>query len=290
MSFRGILSFILVFLSTGLYAQRLHTVSGSFTYYLSQDISVDQAKRQAVEKAKIQLIADEFGTIVGSSSVTFVNNTSSSSEVSMISLGESEVKGEWIETIGEPEISLSFENAMIVISVAIKGKVREIKGSKIELDVKVLKNGTEPKYESADFRDGDDMFLYFRSPVDGYLTVYLYDGMGQVYCLLPYSQQNAGRVDIKAGRPYVFFDVESTCEEIPQYIVDEYCLTCSQTMELNRIYAVFSPQVFTRALDDSASEALPRSLDFEAFQKWLAKCRRQDPEMIVSCRDISIKK
>ena len=60
MSFRGILSFILVFLSTGLYAQRLHTVSGSFTYYLSQDISVDQAKRQAVEKAKIQLIADEY--------------------------------------------------------------------------------------------------------------------------------------------------------------------------------------------------------------------------------------
>lgn len=62
---------------------------------------------------------------------------------------------------------------MLVVEVYVNGKAREKNGAGVEFDAKVLRNGTDLKFESLDFQNGDDLYLYFKSPVDGYLVVYL---------------------------------------------------------------------------------------------------------------------
>ena len=281
-----VLSFVLPEI---LWAQKVQKVSGEYTYYAPTSVSLDQARQIALDRAKIQLIADEFGTVVSSTNITRIANTNGTSDIQMTTLGESEVKGEWMETIGEPKYEVGYENDMLYVKVSISGKIREIVSASIDIKAKLLKNGVEDKFESDQFRSGDDMYLSFQSPVDGYLTVYLYDGDDTVFCLLPYQKQNVGQIPIKANTYYLFFSSEKSLD-IPSSLVDEYTLTASKALELNRLYVVFSPNRFVKAVDNSALlDNIPRLLDFNSFQKWLSKNRSQDNDMILKPIDLVIK-
>jgi hypothetical protein len=120
--------------------------------------------------------------------------------------------------------------------------------------------------------------------------VYLYDGKNTVYSLLPYRNQPVSSVAIKANQRYVFFS-QADSDIIPFPMVDEYILTCSDELELNRMYIVFSPNLFTKALDEEGDSAdKPRILTWDKFQKWISKCRRRDVKMEVEIKDIIIHK
>ena len=259
-------------------------------YYAPSSVTLDQAKQIALDRAKVQLIADEFGTIVGSTNITRIENTNGSSDIQMLTLGESEVKGEWLETIGNPIYEIGYENDMLFVKVSISGRIREVVSATIDVKAKLLRNGTEDKFEGNEFRTGDDMFLSFRSPVDGYLTVYLYDGEETVFCLLPYQNQLVGQIPISANRQYLFFSCEKH-QDIPVNLVDEYVLTTSKDIELNRMYVIFSPNHFSKAVDQfGGTVETPRMLSWGEFQKWMSKCRRQDTQMRVDVKDIVIRK
>lgn len=274
--------------SVALCAQRTEKAHAEYTYHAPENVTVETAKRTALERAKIQAIADEFGTVVSQSNTTFVSNQNGESNIDFFSLGGSEVKGEWIETIGEPEYTISYEQGMLVVKVTVSGRIREIVSAPIDIEAKLLCNGTESKYESEYFKDGDDLFLSFHSPTDGYLAVYLVDASQTAYCLLPYQNQREGIYPINANESYVFFSTKHAVN-IEKNIVDEYVMTTSQTAEVNRIYVVFSPNSFCKATDNSSSETLPRELSFEEFQKWLVKCRKNDIKMQVINKEITIK-
>ena len=55
---------LLLALSLPVMAQKTKTVEGEYTYYAPENVTPEQAKRIALERAKTQAIADEFGTIV----------------------------------------------------------------------------------------------------------------------------------------------------------------------------------------------------------------------------------
>lgn len=280
---------ILVFPET-IWAQRLVKVSGEYTYYAPVTVTLDQARQIALDRAKIQLIADEFGTIVSSTNVTRIANINGTSDIQMTTLGESEVKGEWIETIGNPKYEIGYENDMLYVKVSISGKIREIVSASIDIKTKLLRNGTEDKFESEEFRSGDDMYLSFQSPIDGYLTVYLFDGDDTVFCLLPYQNQSTGQIPIKANTPYIFFSTEHT-KDIPAHLVDEYVLTSSNEIELNRMYVIFSPNSYSKAIDSQSDIAsVPRMLKFNEFQKWLSNSRTRDIQMNQKIVNITIMK
>ncbi len=264
-------------------------VSGEYTYYTPDNVTLEQAKQIALDRAKIQLIADEFGTYVGNTNITQVKNVNGTSDVRTMSLGESEVKGEWIETIGETKYDIGYENDMLYVKVRISGRIREIIYASIDYKARILKNGTENKFESTEFRANDAMYLSFQSPVDGYLTVYLYDGSENVYCLLPYRTQSVGQIPIKADEKYVFFDPSKSFDINPD-LVDQYVLTCAGEMELNRIYVIFSPNIFTKASSNlGVNEITPKMLTFKDFHRWLSKCRKQDSSMSLNVIDLVIR-
>lgn len=269
---------LLLALSLPLLAQKTKTVEGEYTYYAPENVTVEQARRTALDRAKIQAIADEFGTIVQQTNTTRIQNRDGESVSDFYSIGGSEVKGEWIETIGEPEYTISYESNMLVVTCRVKGKAREIVSAQIDIKALVLRNGTDDKFEDDDFKSGNDLYLSFVSPVKGYLAVYLIDDDNKAFCLLPYRSQTEGIYPIEANRRYVFFDIKSAPAQERPY-VDEYVMTCERSSEHNLIYIVFSPNPFAKAADNSSSDLLPREISFDDFQKWLVKCRKHDKEM-----------
>lgn len=282
-----VLIFIASLAVSAIFAQKAEIVTGTYTYYAPENISLEEAKRIALDRAKIQAIADEFGTIVSQNNSTVTINDNGKSDSRFLSLGGSEVKGEWIETTKEPKYKVSYEGNMLVVSVTVSGKIREITNAGIDIVAKVLRNGTEEKFESNEFKNGDDLFLYFKSPVDGYLVVYLLDETTQeVYCLLPYKASGEGAYPIEHDKPYVLFS--SKHEVINPSIVDEYTLTCSREVEFSEIYVIFSPNIFAKANANDDKELLPRQLSYDAFQKWLVKYRNKDSNMSVNKKQIKI--
>ena len=275
---RYITIILLLILSSTVFAQKLKTVEGEYTYHAPENVTMEQAKRTALNRAMIQALADEFGTIVSQSNTTRVENKDGQSNIDFLSIGGSEVKGEWIETIGEPIYNIRYEGDMLIVSVKVKGKAREIVSAGIDFQAKVLRNGTEDKFESDQFRSGDDLYLSFQSPVSGYLAVYLIDANNQAYCLLPYRNQTDGIYPIKANQHYLFFNIKEAPQQERLY-VDEYVMTCERETEQNHIYIIFSPNQFAKATDNHTSPSLPRELSYKDFQKWLVKCRKHDKEM-----------
>lgn len=256
-------------------AQKTEKVHGEYTYHVPDNISLEEGKRAALERAKIQALADAFGTLVSQNNSTIVKNENGKSSVDFLSIGGSDVKGEWIETIGEPQFDIFYENNILTIKVSIDGKAREIKNAVIDFVAKLLRNGTEEKYESDEFLNGDDLYLYFKSPINGYLAVYLFDeNTQQVFCLLPYKSSGEPAYKIIHDKPYIFFSCQKA-EENPSE-VDEYTMTCEHSMEQNIIYIVFSPNMFAKAFAEDENIKLPRQLPLKEFQKWLGKCRTKD--------------
>lgn len=286
---RALFIFSLLLSSLTVFAQKMKTVEGEYTYHAPENVTMEQAKRTALDRAMIQALADEFGTIVSQSNATRVENKNGQTDIDFLSIGGSEVKGEWIETIGEPQYNIMYEGDMLIVSVKVKGKAREIVSAGIDFQARILRNGIEDKFESDQFRSGDDLYLSFHSPVSGYLAVYLVDADNQAYCLLPYRNQSDGIYPVKANQRYLFFNVKEAPQNERSY-VDEYVMTCRRSSEQNQIYVIFSPNQFVKATDNQSDATFPRELKFEDFQKWLTKCRKHDKEMNLRMMPIVINK
>ena len=279
----------LCFLCVDAFPQRTEKVYAEYIYHAPENISLEEAKRIALERAKIQAIADEFGTIVSQSNTTLISNRNGESSSDFFLLGGSEVKGEWIETIGKPEYDINYEQGMLVVKAMVNGRIREIVSAQIDIKAEVLCNGTDLKFARTDFKSGDDLYLYFQSPVKGYLAVYLVDEVSQmVYCLLPYKSSSEAVTPIEKDKSYIFFSAKHAGDK--GHLVDEYTMTCNNPVERNTIYVVFSPKEFAKANSNNVDELLPKELSFEEFQRWFSDGRIKDKKMIVECKQIIINK
>lgn len=272
-----------------IHAQQTKTVTAEYTYYGPENISPEQAKQIALERAKLQEIEKAFGSVVQQTNKRVIQTKNGVSSIDFYSEGDSEVKGEWIETIGEPEFIIYNEDHFQIVIVKVKGKIRERKTAAIDIEAKVLCNGTASRFESEHFKNDDDLFLNFHSPVDGFLAVYLVDANQTATCLLPYEEQTNGAYNIKANESYVFFS-EKYADPAEAAQVVEYKMTTEREVEHNTIYIIFSTNQFFKAKDNLSTERQLRELPFKEFNQWLAKSRKQDINMQVIKKNITIKK
>ena len=277
------------------FGQKMKTVGGEYVYHAPENVTIEQAKHTAIERAKIKALADGFGTIVSQNSTTSMINLNGESSTNFLSVSGSDVKGEWIEDLEEPKVLPNYEGGMLVVTAKVKGKAREILSAGVDFTTKILRNGKEDKFESDDFKNGDDLYLAFQTPTKGYLAVYLVDAENMAYCLLPYRNQTDGIYSVDANQRYLFFSPEEAPAS-ERALVDEYAMTCERQMEYNFIYVIFSRNQFTKAVDAASDKQIdgyagaPRELSYENFQKWLTKCMKHDAEMNMKKIPISIKK
>ena len=280
---------MLLGIATTSYAQKVKKVQGEYIYHAPENVSLEQAKQTALNRAQIQALGDEFGTIVAQHNATMMNNTNGSTNTDFTSLSSSDVKGEWLETVGEPKYDITYEQGMLVVKCTVSGKARELVASQNNFIAKILRNGIEDKFESGNFKSGDDLYLSYQTSVKGYIAVYLVDDAKNAYCLLPYQSSTDGKVAVEANQKYIFFNQKTAAPLFQAYEVDEYNMTCEKSSETNYVYVISSPHPFVKAIDNAVA-GLPRELSFDDFQKWLSKNRTQDKDMQVDIKTIIVEK
>lgn len=269
------------------FAQQTKFVTGTYTYYPPENVTLEEAKHIAVNRAKASAIADEFGILVTQKNATVISNTNGKSENRFLSLGGSEVKGEWIKTTKEPVFDIKYEQGKLIVSVMLKGVIREFPKNNLTYSSMILRNGTTEKYESDDFKNGDDMYLRFSSPTNGYLVAYMYDETSDMaVCILPYIADNAeGNVKIEGGKDYLFFKKNTQGD-----IADEYTLTANNSnAEFETLYLVFSTEpIYTISQNVRKNDMGMRYVLHKEFTKWLVENRKR-PNVKVTEQMITIK-
>ena len=263
-------------------AKKAVEVEGEYTYYIPYNVSRDNAENTAMQRGIVSALANEFGTLVSQITQQDMRSSKDGENVDFWSSASTLVKGEWIETIGQPEFIPSIVDGDFVVTCKIKGKAREISSSLAELDIHLLANSTDPNSETSSFMDGDKIFMQFTSPIDGYLTVYLEGEDGNVMRMLPFTDEHTNTKKVEANKRYFFFVSNEGDQE-------QYNLFTDKPIERNNVFIVFSPNEYVKPIDYSPQEALDlRSLTSKAFRNWVTKLRSADNKLQFIIKPITI--
>jgi len=281
------------FVASPLYAQSQKHKKHTYVYHAAPNESMEQAKRNAISRAKVEALREEFGTIISGANATSLiskNNITTSKFASLSSEGE--VNGEWIGDTEEPKTEVVLDGSSFIVTATVNGKIQELTNNPIPFEAKILRNTPDSRYESSEFMAGDDLFVSFLSPVDGYLAIYLLDGEN-AYCLLPYANSQGGAFPITHGKEYILFSPKKYSEGENPQIIDEYTLTADGSFqELNQLYFIFSPNKFSKNVDRfkqrEDGNVYPRVQTWGAFQQWIIRTRRKDKEMAVQTKYVVI--
>lgn len=275
-------------------AQKQKSVEATYTYVAAQRESLEDAKRNAVHYAKIEALRKEFGTLVSDASAsTIVQKGNKTTEKFVSMSGEGELNGEWIGDREAPKIETTLDGDKFVVKATVKGYATEINNNTIDYVAKVLRNRPSPEYESEEFVAGNDIYVSFSAPIDGYLAIYLLDS-DNAYCLLPYRANKDGFFKVTHQTEYILFSQSHhAVGENPQEI-DEYTVTSDKEMsDFNQIYFIFSPNMFRKPVDfnKQVEEGIvyPRMMTWGNFQEWIIKARKRDKEMSVKVKNIEVK-
>jgi hypothetical protein len=276
------------------FAQKIVRVNGSAQVKMEQSMTLEETREKAKELAKINAIEQAFGTYTEQQFDMRIED----GKTSYHTIGTTKVKGEWIETTDisfkdnfRTETGRYGKQEVRYVTCNIKGKARKIT-PKANIEFQVL-NSPLQAARTTSFYDGEQLYLWFRSPVSGYLAVYLDNGE-TAYCLLPdiYTPDKfASGVYVKKDKEYLFFSPLNN--DLPQSQVEEYIMFTNKRVEYNTLYIIFSEEEFVKpglkSKEKQEGKILPRSLSAEKFQKWLADQRAastsfQDKRVKISIR------
>ena len=288
---------LLTMMGFSAHAQKEKKSSATYQINLTQsNFTESEACQKCKELAMIEAIEKQFGRVVVQGNSTLIKNTTTGEETETTQIfnmiAETYVNGEWIETLDESCERFVYEEEFWV-KCSVKGKVRELLQPKIELVTKTL-DCLQDNCESDEYEDGESFYMYLKSPVDGFVTIFISDAE-VTQRILPYSKMPKGMmnaVEVKADEEYILFSQEKDKLNLGAY-VDEYEMYAENEVDQNRIYVIYSEKPLIKpALYKSEEEEfdMPMQLDSEDFQKWMAKQKRYNPEMVVFRSDITIKK
>lgn len=271
-------------------AQKEVTVEGRYRYVMEDNETQAQAQAKAIDQARFEALREKFGTYITGTGMSSVVDGKSK----YVQVGMNEVKGEWIRDLETPKVTREIDpsTGQIIFTVVVRFKARERLNEAVEVEAKLLRNGTTLKFADTEFNSGDQMYLWFKAPCDGFLTVYIEGEGDTVYRLLPYNRSRNKSYPIKGNKEYVFFSQNHIYGNETKRLVDEQLMTASSVMEWNRICVIFSPNEYTISPDSDGSTVSGkkeginlnkaernRELPKKNFQEWLGKCRTRDPKM-----------
>ncbi len=266
-------------------AQRTAKVSGKSTFIVSENdnVTLKEAKIKAIEMARTNAIKDEFGVLVASDFINSDRVVDDELSSFYIMNTASSVKGEWLGDDKEPVVKMEIVNGDIWFTAEVSGQAREIVRAQTDLKWQIQKNVDGHKTEADQFDSGERFFVKFKSPTDGYLAIYLITGDDETSCLLPYRKDTKGRFDVKGRTEYELFD--KSIDTAASY----YKLSTNQLQEYNQIVLIYSPNPFTKCMDESNDPRRPNTLSQKQFAEWLLKNQRADKDMVVQRKWLSIK-
>jgi len=288
------------------------------------DWDKNKQKKEDIEKeaehlAIVNALENAFGTVIVQGNTTFIKNvktgqlTETFSTFSM--LGNTIVKGELIEVLAK-----KFKESPYTIKVDKKKKIekmdlvcqvtinaREITETKLPLETWSL-SCPMIKCKNSSFVTGDEFYVYFKTPVTGYLSIYM-DNNTTAQRIFPYqgvSTEYENGMPVDADKDYILF---SSKPEYNPYAdkniqVDELAFGPPEdgVKELDRIFVIYSKNPLNKpALKDNVDYevmkklkdhgfTMPKELPSEEFQKWLIESRYIRTDIQVEIFDVSIDK
>ncbi len=284
------------------------TQTGEYQMRIEKTMSEADATNKCIEQARIAAIRNAFGDVIFQGNSTYIKNVNTGEKTETQNVfnfySDTHVNGEWIKDIGKPKIEKVVQNNETWLTVTLKCEVRELKPSVINFSAKPA-SCPDVKCQTEQFNNGQDFFLIFKAPVNGYLSVYLdVPGEEKTYRILPYKQfATEGSVSVKADEDYIFFAKKNDKTDKSSY-VDEMVLALTQEgiSESNKLFILFSPreQLGKPMLSNIAETEsqkqitksnfeLPSHLPSEEFQKWLQQLRSRNSEIQLSFIYINIK-
>ena len=262
-------------------AQRIATVCGEYRYTVPGEIPLNRAKQIAIDKARNEAIANEFWQVVSQSTNTTIHSSGTQSSVQSDSYASTESKAIWLSDTKEPEVSIAYENDVMVITASVCGKARELKTAEVELRMQVVSNSIETER----FKNNEKVAIHFKSPVNGYVSIFFRDdNAGMIYCMMPYENEDGTAREVKSNKEYIYLSTE---DPIYPY-QEETILVTDKTVEFDTFILVFSKKDFSMPSSE-AGEFVPE-LPVEDFQKWLRKNRINDETMQTIEKSIQIHK
>lgn len=265
------------------------TATGEYTFYGNKSHSLTVCESYALEGARLNAIESVFGKSI--SSDIFQHDLTNDTYFSMFT--NTEVNGEWICDIEEPKFTYNIDkNGLYIVTCNIKGKVQE-KTNKNNIDIisKLLYTDTAIKSPIDNtFYSGDDLFLYFKTPIDGYLSIFLVGDKHQVFRLFPYTFSKSSNIQVIQDKEYILF---SSKHKTPEHgnKVDELSLIKEideEDITYNYMYIVFSTNKFVKPNDSQKEYNLPAELSYKDFQKWIRHNMNNDPNMVIKTIQFAI--
>jgi hypothetical protein len=279
------------------FAQKVENSEGRYLMKIERNMTEDAAEQKCIELARIDAIRRAFGDVIFQGNSTYIQNkqgdkTETQNVFNFYS--DTYANGEWLNDIEEPEISKIIEKGERWIEVTIKCRVRELRPSMVSFKFSAA---TCPKIEcfTDQFNDGQDFYLYFKTPIEGYLTIFLdVPNDKTTYRILPYGKDAShSSVFVKADQDYFFFAKKHN-EFGNNTAVDELTMTLTEkgVPETNRLFLLFSPNEFndkpfltgrpeTKSQIEitSGNSQIPLHLPSKTFQEWQQKLRGRNKEI-----------
>lgn len=287
---RNILSIIFIMTFCFSHAQKIRRVEGEFKMKVESSMSMNEAKRVAVQQAQIEALSAEFGTRVGMMNQTRMESTNGSTNTSFSSIANSLVKGLWLKDINPPEFDFFSEGDDQWLNVKVVGRARSLDKAGISFEVKTLKCA-DINCESQEFAQYGDLFMYFRSPESGYLTVFI-DDKTTAAQVLPYKSMDISNVPIKADQEYFLFNQSEDFnyfDQDPIQNIDELTLYTPHDYEVDLLYVFFSKEPFSKPILDDNGPEYPKTTDSKKFNDWLAEIMSYE-NMYMEVIDVTIAK
>ena len=299
-------SIVLVLLAMGFicpaYGQKIHVVSATAVVKLEDNLSRKQTREKAREQAIHKALEERYGTAISKDSRVKIEDGSTSVQIR----GASQVKGEWLETIKESfsedvrRVKKGSEvKQEIWITCTIKGKTRALLKPSVKFDFITL-NCPEMNCAQDDFDNNSQLYLYFKTPVDGYLSVFLADDK-QAYRILPYNEmpeQYIHNVPVKADQEYIFFHPDRSAnyfEGFPYYFTDEIMLDTEEEQTSYELYVVLSPEPYTKPMLENEIELPgayknPKHVPRDDFENWVRNNRMVNTTFFYQTSNLIVKK
>ncbi len=261
--------------------QKIKNASGEAQARLEEHMSMDALKEELKKKAIINAIENVYGTAVTQDTRIKVKDGRTSFDIE----GTTRIRGEWVKTTSEKyteEIrkvkSKDGNRVELWVTCRIEGKVREILNPAIDFEC-FPANCPQRKCMTTEFKNGQPLYLFFRAPADGYLSVFVIEEE-RAFRILPYQRMTAEyahNVPVTGNKDYVFFSNYRSHDYFPDfsyYLADELLMVTDKEEETLQLYVVFStepyhaPLLDEKDVDKDGAE-VPKSLPVALFKKWL---------------------
>lgn len=266
--------------------QSIRNASGMAQLRQEENMSKEDLKEQLRHAAIINAIEREYGTYVSQESFIDIDDGNTQFKI----FGKTVIMGEWLKTTREDfqeEIRKVKDGKRnrneLWMTLKIQGMVREMTQPDIELDF-FTSNCRKPVCKTSIFENGEPVYLHFRTPLKGYLSVYAIEDE-RAYRLLPYQNMPAtytNSVPVESDRDYVFFAPYGENDYFPDFsrlLIDELIMVIDKDQEFIQFVLIFSTEEFLKPgladveADLESGYEIPKSLPAADLNNWLESNR-----------------